>query len=146
MVLVKIDNLGNHVWNKTYGGSDSETVNSMLVTGDGGYALVGYTSSFGAGDRDGWLLKIDSVGNLLWNQTYGGIGFDSINSLQIGEQGEYLLSGFSTSEGEVDTDMLLIKFAKDGLIPEFVFPVGYVVGGIVAVICGVLLVFFLRRK
>ena len=146
MVLVKIDNLGNHVWNKTYGGSDSETVNSMLVTGDGGYDLVGYTYSFGAGDRDGWLLKIDSVGNLLWNQTYGGIGFDSINSLQIGEQGEYLLSGFSTSEGEVDTDMLLIKFAKDGLIPEFVFPVGYVVGGIVAVICGVLLVFFLRRK
>ena len=117
--LVRIDSAGNQIWNKTYGGQESESVNSLLVTDDGGYAFVGYTYSFGAGDQDVWFSKIDSTGNILWNQTYGGIARESIHSLQKTEQGGYLLSGFSASEVEGDTDVLLIKTDTEGITPEF---------------------------
>ncbi len=70
--LVKTDASGNMLWNKTYGGTDIEYLYSVAQTNDGGYALAGATTSFGAGGTDFWLVKTDSEGNMLWEQTYGG--------------------------------------------------------------------------
>jgi len=117
--LVKIDGTGNQIWNKTYGGLEGESVRSIVMTDDGGYAFVGYTYSFGAGDQDGWFVKIDSTGTILWNQTYGGAAHESILSLQKIGQGGYLLSGSSASYGSGDTDIILIKTDAYGIIPEF---------------------------
>jgi len=58
--------------NRAYGGADDDVAYSVVETGDGGYALAGYTLSFGAGGYDFWLVKTDSAGNIVWNQTYGG--------------------------------------------------------------------------
>ena len=117
--LVRIDGQGNEIWNKTYGGLEGESIRSLLITNDGGYVIAGYTYSFGAGDRDGWFLEIDPTGTVLWNQTYGGIGRELIQSLQKNEQGGYLLAGFSSSTIEADTDIMLIKSDSLGVIPEF---------------------------
>ena len=59
------------LWNQTYGGVQSDRETSLVVTSDGGYAMGGYTYSFGSGSGDFWLVKTDSFGNLQWNKTYG---------------------------------------------------------------------------
>ena len=91
--LVKVDWSGNLVWNKTYGGTGDEIANSVIQTNDGGYALAGFTNSFGAGGKDFWLVKTDSVGNLLWSKTYGGPGDEIADSVIQTSDGGYVLEG-----------------------------------------------------
>jgi len=71
-LLIKTDSLGNVVWNQTYGGTDYDICYSMIGTSDGGYALAGSSWSFSNGLRDFWLVKTDNLGNVEWNQSYGG--------------------------------------------------------------------------
>ncbi|MGD9131750.1 MAG: hypothetical protein PVH73_09300 [Candidatus Bathyarchaeota archaeon] len=69
--LVKTDMYGNMEWNRTYGGEQFDCAYSVIVTSDGGFALVGYKdwqdNYVGA---DFWLIKTDASGNMLWKQTY----------------------------------------------------------------------------
>jgi hypothetical protein len=95
--LVKTDENGNMIWNQTYGGTENDYPSSMIQTSDGGFALAGYTESFGAGSQDYWLVKTDSDGNEEWNQTYGGSGYDEATSLVQTSDGGYVLAGSSTS-------------------------------------------------
>jgi hypothetical protein len=67
--LVKTDALGNHLWNRTYGGTRDDRTSSLVHTADGGYVLAGTTYSFGAGSSDIWMVKTDAFGNHLWNKT-----------------------------------------------------------------------------
>ena len=65
--LVKTDASGNMQWNKTYGGTSSEQGYALVQTIDGGYALTGYTDSFGAGGADFWLVRVNLLVNgLSW--------------------------------------------------------------------------------
>jgi len=63
-------------WNQTCGGTENDGALSLVQTSDGGYAMAGYTRSFGAGEDDFWLVKTDEAGNIEWNRTYGGTGSD----------------------------------------------------------------------
>jgi len=60
--LVKTDAKGSMMWNQTYGGAEDDIAYSLVVTSDGGFAIAGETSSFGAGDSDFWLVKTDEYG------------------------------------------------------------------------------------
>jgi len=60
-LLVKVYSSGNLEWNKTYGGPDMDIAYSVVEASDGGYALAGYTDSFGAGSSDFWLVKTESI-------------------------------------------------------------------------------------
>jgi hypothetical protein len=62
--LVKTDASGNKQWDKTYGGTSYDQAYALVQTTDGGYALAGSTESFGAGNRDFWLVKTDAAGNI----------------------------------------------------------------------------------
>ena len=59
---VKTDGSGNKQWNRNYGGEINERAYSLVEVSNGGFALAGYTSSFGAGDYDIWLVKTDEQG------------------------------------------------------------------------------------
>jgi hypothetical protein len=56
--LVKTDSSGNHCWNRTFGGVNSDIARSVIQTNDGAYVIAGTTSSFGAGQNDFWMVKI----------------------------------------------------------------------------------------
>lgn len=82
---------------------------SVVETGDGGYALTGRTSSFGAGGFDSWLVKTDSAGNVQWNQTYGGASDDHAWSVVQTVDGGYALAGSTMSYGAGGSDFWLVK-------------------------------------
>jgi hypothetical protein len=69
--LVKTDSAGNMEWSKTYGGVDYEVAHSVIETGNGGYALTGFTGPYP--NWDFWLVKVDSSGNMEWHKKYGGV-------------------------------------------------------------------------
>ncbi len=91
--FVKTDALGNVEWNKTYGAAFDEVARSVIVTSDGGYALAGLTTTFGAANHNFWLVKTDASGVVEWNQTYGGSGYEIAYTLVETSDGGYALAG-----------------------------------------------------
>ena len=107
--LVKTDSSGNMQWSQTYGGRAENIAYSVIQTSDGGYALAGYTDSFGAGSYDFWLVKTDSSGNMVWSQTYGGSGDDEAGWVIQTSDGGYALTGLTNSTGAGSYDFWLVK-------------------------------------
>jgi predicted secreted protein len=103
------------LWNQTYGEANGETCYSVVETSDGGFALSGYTISFGAGGGDVWLVKTDSAGNLLWSQTYGGTNWDTGYSVVTTSDGGYIIAGSTNSYGAGGSDFWLIKTDSTGV-------------------------------
>ncbi len=116
--LIKTDNLGNMIWNKTYGGNGTDWIHSLIITSDGGFAFVGETDSFGAGSRDFYLVKTDPEGNIQWSRTYGGEDWDFGQSLVETLDGGFVLAGNTKSFGAGGYDVWLVKTDEYG-IPEF---------------------------
>jgi hypothetical protein len=109
--LVKTDANGNMEWNKTYGGRDWDLAFSVQQTGEGGYVVTGWTSSFGAGGNDFWLVKTDANGNMEWNKTYGSKGFEEPYSVQQTGDGGYIIAGIISAHRE---DFWLVKTDSEG--------------------------------
>lgn len=115
-------------WQKCFGGSGSETGQSILQTADGGYIVVGYTTGSNDGDvagnlgfNDGWIVKISSLGVLQWQKTLGGTFDDVINCIQQTSDGGYIVVGTTTSS-EInlsgingDGDIMVIKLSSLGV-------------------------------
>ena len=112
--LIKTDAGGIMQWSKTYGGTGWDEGYSAVETGDGGYVIVGYTASFGAGSYDVWLVKTDSSGNARWSQTYGGTGYDTGRSLLQTGDGGYVIVGYTASFGAGSYDVWLVKTDVEG--------------------------------
>ena len=112
--LIKTDEAGNMQWNQTYGGAGSDIATCLIETSDGGYALVGYTGSFGAGSNDFWFVKTDSSGNMQWNRTYGGADGEYAFSLVETSDGGYTIAGYTLSYGAGRDDFWLIKVDSSG--------------------------------
>jgi len=110
--LVKVDSSGNHQWNKTYGGTSDDMAYSVVETSDGGYALASDTSSFGAGQSDGWLVKVDSSGNHQWNETYGGTSREGASSVVQTSDGGYAMVGLKLMG--LHWDVWLVKTNSTG--------------------------------
>jgi hypothetical protein len=91
--LVKTDASGNAQWNKTYGGTYAEEARSIVQTSDGGYALAGWTDSFGAGLSDAYLVKTDASGKAQWSRTYGEANYEQGSSIVETRDGGYALAG-----------------------------------------------------
>ncbi|MGB9914452.1 MAG: PQQ-binding-like beta-propeller repeat protein [Candidatus Bathyarchaeales archaeon] len=112
-LLLKIDAEGNLLWNRTYGGAQSDKAYAMLDV-DGGLLLVGDTRSKGAGDSDAWVIKVDFEGNLIWERTVGGSGFDMPTCISNSASGGYVVGGFTFSFGEGYRDFWLFKIDDAG--------------------------------
>ena len=107
--LVKTDSAGNMQWSKTYGGAGDDEARSLIQTSDGGYALAGWTDSFGGGGYDFYLVKTDSAGKLNWSRAYGTAGDNQAYSVIQTSDGGYALAGYTDSSGNGGNDFYLVK-------------------------------------
>ena len=105
--------IGSIVFNQSVGGIGPEIGYSIKQT-DGGYILTGFTNSYGNGGRDVWLYKTDFQGEEEWNQTFGGSEDDYGRSIQQTTDGGYIITGNTTSYGNGDSDVWLIKTDSQG--------------------------------
>ena len=113
--VLKLDGNGDVVWQKTYGGdANYDYANSIQQTADGGYIVAGFTTSFGEGNGDAWVLKLDGNGDVVWQKTYGGSGTDFAYFVQQTAEGGYIVAGFTRSFGESNGDAWLLKLDQDG--------------------------------
>ena len=96
--LLKVDSMGNVLWEKQYGGNKTEYPRNVLIDDDFGYVLSGVTESFGAGSFDAYIVKVDSVGKEIWSKTYGDKNSNGGYALIKSKFG-----GFIGSGGEFDT-------------------------------------------
>jgi hypothetical protein len=71
MWLVRTDASGDTLWTRQYGGPNYEDCYAVEQTSDGGFILAGWTSSFGAGNYDWWLVRVNADGDSLWSTTFG---------------------------------------------------------------------------
>ena len=102
------------LWNRTYGGTGDEMAYALVAVSDGGFALAGYTGSFGVGGADFWLVKTDENGAMEWNITYGGTGDDEAFSLVETFDGGYAVAGYTDSFGAGAQDFWLVKTDRFG--------------------------------
>ncbi|QMU30549.1 T9SS type A sorting domain-containing protein [Adhaeribacter radiodurans] len=128
--IVKSDKNGKKLWDKRYGGSGEDYLNTLIQTSDGGYLLGGSSESGSSGDksqtsrggRDCWIIKINSNGTKVWDKRFGGTGSDEIKKVIQLSTGEYLLAGMSNSPVSGDKsqssrggqDYWLVKIKGDG--------------------------------
>lgn len=103
--IIKLDGSGNLVWQKTYGGSGADAAGFILPSPDGNFMISASSESIDGdistlvhhGGKDAWLFKIDGIGNIVWQKTYGGSGSEGTGSIFNTSDGGYIFSTVSSS-------------------------------------------------
>ena len=111
--VIKTDENGTILWDKTFGGTDYDVGYCVLQTGDGGYIIVGRSDSFGVGSVKVWLIKTDENGNEDWNQTYGETGWHEGLYVDQTSDGGYIITGKTRSDSG-SFDVWVIKTDENG--------------------------------
>lgn len=144
--LVRTDDKGQKLWEKTYGGFDWDMAYDVEITSDGGFMVVGETHSLGKGDADAYLIRTDKDGNVVWEKTLGGKKKDIAHALIKTRDGNYAFCGENASKNDTSKgDAWLVKFKEDGsvvfdtthVLPEYDVAYGLVEDdSLKLVICG----------
>ena len=133
--VIKLSSNGDLLWERSYGGSKYETANSIIQSADKKIHILGSTLSndknisFQMGSSDFWLLTIDSDGNLLSEQTFGGSNFDKGKKIEIDSKDNLWLTGYSRSIdydfnfNKGKNDAVLIQLSKNRILKE-IFEIG----------------------
>lgn len=137
--LIKTNDAGALLWEKTIGGKKNDAVTAALPLADGNFILVGYTCSKGAGRSDVWVLKIDNSGNPLWESNFGGSDSDAANAITATSDGGFAVAGYYLKDKEKKSEpiastntndfalslkktamrsqvMWLLKFSREGVL------------------------------
>ncbi|NUO02050.1 MAG: DUF11 domain-containing protein, partial [Saprospiraceae bacterium] len=106
--IVKLNETGDIVWQKSLGGSGEDQPFEIQETSDGGYIAVGFSHSNDGdvsgnhGDADYWVVKLNATGNIQWQKSLGGASIDEALSVQQARNGGYIVAGVSRStDGQV---------------------------------------------
>jgi len=114
--LIKTNTSGNEEWSKTFGfaGNYWSGGKSVKQTSNGGYIITGWVGSSSTGDEDIYLIKTDVSGNEEWSRTLGGSNYDVGNSIDLTEDGGFIIAGNTISYGAGGSDIYLIKTNSSG--------------------------------
>jgi len=112
LLIIKIDPQGTKIWQRLYGGAESDNAWDIAAMPDGNFVISGTTKSYGAGDKDVWVLKINSDGDTLWTRTFGASGDDEGRSCAVDANGGIYVS--AKSHLAFAPDMYMIKVNSDG--------------------------------
>ena len=109
--LVKTDSSGTLIWEKTFGGTDDDDPNKIMVSPDGGYVLFGETFSNDGdvsgnhGGLDYWLVKTDSIGNIIWQRCIGSGVNDYASDMKMDSAGNIYVIGFTHgTDGDISSN------------------------------------------
>ncbi len=116
MFIAKYDSSGTLTWSRTWGSTGGDYGQSLIQTNDGGYAVTGYTDSYGAGNSDVFIAKYDSSGTLTWSRTWGGANHDFAQSITQTNDGGYAVTGETYSYGAGSSDMFIAKYDSSGTL------------------------------
>lgn len=112
VLIIKTNDVGDTLWTKVYGRTGNEVGMCVQQTSDGGYIIVGYTDSFGAGGVDIIAVKTDSMGDTLWIRAYGWQYNDCGYCVRQTSDGGYIIGGDTGSFGYFPA--LLVKTDANG--------------------------------
>jgi hypothetical protein len=130
--IVKMTSIGNIDWKKSFGGSSTDLAYSIQQTTDGGYIIAGCSSSddgdvTGNGgpsdyynERDYWIVKLTSTGDIEWQKSLGGSAQDEAYFIQQTNDGGYIIAGYSNSNNvdvsgnHGDDDYWIVKLTSTG--------------------------------
>lgn len=105
--VIKIDQSGNLNWEKSLGGSYVDKPMGIMKDHEDGYLVFGNSNSsngdisFPLGANDGWVIKLDEDGNIIWDKSFGGEGTDGIIDFKLSPNGGYIYSGVYQPENSV---------------------------------------------
>ena len=114
VLVLKISKDGKLIWNETFGGEKNDRANSIVKTDDGGYIIVGQSESFGNGEYDVFLIKINSSGVEEWSNTIGGKKDEEGRSIVENNSGGYVIAATTRSYGEGRSDIWIINIDNNG--------------------------------
>jgi hypothetical protein len=112
MYVVKLDAVGSLIWTRTFGGTSEDHGWSIVQTSDGGFAIGGYTTSFGAANF--YMVRLNGSGTLQWSKTYGGSSIEEAYSLRKTAGGGFVMAGETTSFGAGGKDIYIVKIDSLG--------------------------------
>lgn len=127
-LLVKFDQNGTVAWKRSFGGSQDDRYNAVIVTAEGSIVVAGYAASTNydlsglsnKGGVDSLIVKYSSTGNVLWKKTYGGNAFDYFRRIIQTQDGGYAAVGYSESSiiagvsNKGSSDAYIIKVDANG--------------------------------
>ena len=125
--VVKLNGAGQHVWNRTLGGSKGDLAWAVDQTSDGGCIVTGSTASNQSGDvglthggNDYWVVKLNEAGETEWNMALGGVGDEEAHAVERTNDGGYVVAGYTSSNQSGDVglthgggDYWVVKLAGD---------------------------------
>jgi len=115
--VARVDTLGKEIWNSIIGGVGNDHLYGVVASRDSGYLLVGSTARDRSVGINGWLVKLDSIGEQMWTRSFGhpeSIKGDFFSSIQSVPTGGYLISGYTASFGAGRYDGWLVKIDEGG--------------------------------
>jgi hypothetical protein len=115
--LIKTDANGNELWNKTFGGSDSDESWYVQQTNDNGFFITGFYG-WGYSQPDIYTIKTDSIGNEEWHNIFDNNSLEDVGYYGIQtSDGAYIISGYTGDYLEEDIDVWVIKFDEESQSP-----------------------------
>ena len=125
--VIKLSSNGVLLWEKSFGGSEIDEARAISASHDGSFIVVGDTRSsdgdinLNNGAADIWVLKISTDGNLIWEKTFGGTGFDVAQSISMTQDNGFVIAGSSRSSDNGFTnkgqnDALILKINSEGVL------------------------------
>lgn len=114
LLVLRLDDAGELVWARTFGGPRLEIGFAVRTLGDGSIVVAGWTHSTGAGAGDVYVLGLSGDGEVRFERTFGGAGEERATALTATRDGGVAILGESYSHGAGDARFYLVKLDAGG--------------------------------